>query len=210
MLGVKIKFFSPELENLNNTGMQFQIPQFIETEDKVLGPLTLKQFGYIGGATIVVFLLFYVLNFFLWLLIAVLFGGIAGSLAFVRVNGRPLMIYASTFLSTIWSPKVYVFKPTMPTRKLGENITVPADSNVVLAPKKVSSVDDKATGSRTFTFGGIKGLRSWIETSKNAIPRREKPLPRDFGTPREEISEKFEVVRHLTGEREVAKRVDYR
>lgn len=190
--------------------MQFQIPQFIETEDKVLGPLTLKQFGYIGGAMIVVFLLFYVLNFFLWLVIAVLFGGIAGSLAFVKINGRPLMIYASSFLGAIWSPKLYVFKPTMPTRKLGENITVPVDSNVILAAKKTSSVDDKTAEAKTFTFGGIKGLRSWIETSKNAIPRREKPLPRDFGTPREEIKEKFEVVRHLTGEREVAKRVDYR
>ena len=30
--------------------MQFQVPQFIETEDKVVGPLTLRQFMYIAGA----------------------------------------------------------------------------------------------------------------------------------------------------------------
>jgi len=190
--------------------MQFQIPQFIETEDKVIGPLTLKQFGYIGGAAIVVFLLFYILNFLLWLLIALLFGGIASSLAFVKVNGRPLMVYASSLMGSIWSPKIYVFKPTIPTRELGENITVPVGSTVALALEKPSSADGDSATQKPPTFGGIKGLRSWIATSKNAIPRREKPLPRDFGTPQEEVNEKFEVVRHLTGEREVAKRVDYR
>jgi len=28
--------------------MQFQVPQFIEIEDKIFGPLTLKQFLYFG------------------------------------------------------------------------------------------------------------------------------------------------------------------
>ena len=30
--------------------MQFRVPQFIDIEDKVFGPFTLKQFGYIVGA----------------------------------------------------------------------------------------------------------------------------------------------------------------
>ena len=29
--------------------MQFQVPQFIEVEDKIFGPLTLKEFLYLGG-----------------------------------------------------------------------------------------------------------------------------------------------------------------
>ena len=29
--------------------MQFQVPQFIEVEDKIFGPLTFKQFIYMGG-----------------------------------------------------------------------------------------------------------------------------------------------------------------
>jgi hypothetical protein len=30
--------------------MQFRIPQFIDIEDKVFGPFTFKQFGYLLGA----------------------------------------------------------------------------------------------------------------------------------------------------------------
>ena len=30
--------------------MEYQVPQFIEVEDKIVGPLTLKQFIYIAGA----------------------------------------------------------------------------------------------------------------------------------------------------------------
>ena len=29
--------------------MQFQVPQFIEVEDKIFGPLTFKQFVYVAG-----------------------------------------------------------------------------------------------------------------------------------------------------------------
>jgi len=29
--------------------MQYQVPQFIEIEDKIFGPLTLKQFLYLAG-----------------------------------------------------------------------------------------------------------------------------------------------------------------
>ncbi|TSC61742.1 MAG: SsrA-binding protein, partial [Parcubacteria group bacterium Athens0416_74] len=29
--------------------MQFQVPQFIEVEDKIVGPLTFKQFVFIAG-----------------------------------------------------------------------------------------------------------------------------------------------------------------
>ena len=33
--------------------MRFQVPQFIDVEDKIFGPLTLKQFIYVaGGASI--------------------------------------------------------------------------------------------------------------------------------------------------------------
>ncbi len=31
--------------------MEYQVPQFIEVEDKIIGPLTLKQFIYVAGAS---------------------------------------------------------------------------------------------------------------------------------------------------------------
>ena len=37
--------------------MQFRVPQFIDIEDKVIGPLTLKQFAYVLGAAGFAFLI---------------------------------------------------------------------------------------------------------------------------------------------------------
>lgn len=189
---------------------QFQVPQFIETEDKIVGPLTLKQFGYIAGAAAVIGLLFLVLNFFLWLLIAAIFGAAAAALAFGKMNGRPLIVYLSAFIGSIWSPKVYVFKPKIPTRQLTKDVAVVAEPKVKLAPQEAPLAEHKTTDKKAPLFGGIRGLREWIATSKTAIPKREKPLPRNFGLPQKEFKDRFEVVRHLTGEREVAKRIDYR
>ena len=44
--------------------MRFQVPQFIEVEDKIFGPLTLKQFIYLAGAGGLVFVLWRVLPLF--------------------------------------------------------------------------------------------------------------------------------------------------
>ena len=91
--------------------MQFQVPQFIETEDKIVGPLTLKQLGYVGPGALVIFFLYFVLDPLLWFLVAGIFTAIAVGLAFGKVNGRPMMSFVTAFMDSVWRPKVYVFRP---------------------------------------------------------------------------------------------------
>ena len=38
--------------------MRFQVPQFIEVEDKIFGPMTLKQFIYMAGGAGLSFLIY--------------------------------------------------------------------------------------------------------------------------------------------------------
>lgn len=190
--------------------MQFQVPQFIETEDKVIGPLTLKQFGFIAAASLIVGLLFLVLKFYLWIIIAGIFGAIAAALSFGKVNGRPLIDYLAAFWANLWRPRVYVFKPTIPQERSAEDLKVAVEPKVKLTPQETPLENKQTTKKNVPLFGGVKGLRSWIATSKSAVPRREKPLPRNFSTSQKELDDKYEVVKHITGEREVAKRIDYR
>ena len=35
--------------------MQFPVPQFTDVEDRIIGPLTIKQFGIVFGAGVVIF-----------------------------------------------------------------------------------------------------------------------------------------------------------
>jgi hypothetical protein len=41
--------------------MRFSIPQFIEHTPKIIGPLTFKQFSFIGGAGAICFVLYFLL-----------------------------------------------------------------------------------------------------------------------------------------------------
>ena len=55
--------------------MQFHIPQFIEHELKILGPLTFRQTIFVGIAAAVCFVLYFTigkLNFFIFLLISIM------------------------------------------------------------------------------------------------------------------------------------------
>ncbi len=104
---------------------QFQVPQFIETESKIVGPLTLKQFLYIGGAGLISFLLFFVLKFFVWVILTLLVGGLAAAFAFFRYNGRPLPVILKSALLYYWNPKLYLWQREEATPSV-PNIQIPA------------------------------------------------------------------------------------
>src|SRR3989344_4575868 len=90
--------------------MQFQVPQFIETEAKIVGPLTLKQFGYLGAAGILSFLLFFVLQTWLWFIATAFLGISAAAFAFIKYHGRPLIIILKSALVYAWKPKLYLWQ----------------------------------------------------------------------------------------------------
>lgn len=90
--------------------MQYQVPQFIETEDKIVGPLTLKQFLYLAAAGIISFLLFFVLKLGFWLVITIFLGFTAAAFAFIRYNGRPLPAMIVYALKYAINPKLYLWK----------------------------------------------------------------------------------------------------
>lgn len=90
--------------------MQYQVPQFIEVEDKIFGPLTLRQFIYLAGGGGVCLLLFSLLPFFLMILLAVPVMAFAFALAFYQVNGRPLVVALEHAFSYFIGSKLYLWK----------------------------------------------------------------------------------------------------
>jgi hypothetical protein len=96
--------------------MQFQIPQFTEIEDKVVGPLTIKQFLYLVVGTFVLYILFNLLNFFVFIILAIPIAAISLALAFVRVNQRPLASTIKNFLGFVKKPDFYIWKKPEPKK----------------------------------------------------------------------------------------------
>ncbi|OHA13670.1 MAG: hypothetical protein A2909_02045 [Candidatus Tagabacteria bacterium RIFCSPLOWO2_01_FULL_39_11] len=99
---------------------QFHVPQFIEVESKIFGPLTLKQFIYLAGGAAIIFLLHISLPLFLTVILAVPFGGFAVALAFLKINGRPFpKVLESAFYYYVRT-RIYLWKkqkPKVPLKK---------------------------------------------------------------------------------------------
>lgn len=95
--------------------MRFTVPQFIERESPIIGPLTFRQFIYIGVAGGISFLLYFSLgktNFIAFVLIAIALLLVGAALAFVRIGGRELPTIAANFFRFFISPKMYIWKKT--------------------------------------------------------------------------------------------------
>jgi len=90
--------------------MLFNIPQFIDKEDKIVGPLTARQLGWLIGGAVVIFVFWTFLVKPVFIVVAVIVGGITGALAFYQPNGQPLISFLLSSFSFLSSPKMYVWK----------------------------------------------------------------------------------------------------
>ena len=89
--------------------MQFQVPQFIEVEDKIFGPLTFKQFIYVMGGGGASYLIWRVLPLWVAGPLMIGIGGAAASLAFMQWNGRPFIISLESAFFYILRAKLYLW-----------------------------------------------------------------------------------------------------
>jgi len=88
---------------------QYSVPQFIEVEDKVIGPLTLRQFLYLlsgAGACAMAYLAF---DLALFIFSTIFIIGLTAALAFVKINGRPVPDYAASVVHYFTRPKLLLW-----------------------------------------------------------------------------------------------------
>jgi hypothetical protein len=90
--------------------MRYQVPQFIEVEDKIFGPFTIKQFVYLAGGAGVCLAAFTTLPLFMAAFIGVPVAGLALALAFYKVNGRPFVNALEHAFRYTVSHKLYLWK----------------------------------------------------------------------------------------------------
>lgn len=93
--------------------MRFTVPQFIERETPIVGPLTLRQFIFLAIAGAICFFLYFSLakiNFSLFLIISISVFGVALSFAFLQIGGRSLPTILLNALRFKLGPKTYLWK----------------------------------------------------------------------------------------------------
>ena len=88
---------------------KFVVPQFIDNEDKILGPITVRQFMICLFSILPVFIFYQILPFMYFVPMGILTLGLAATFAFLRVNGQPFHVFAVNALQTSMRPKLRVW-----------------------------------------------------------------------------------------------------
>ncbi len=93
---------------------KFIVPQFIDKEDQILGPVTVRQFLIMLVAVFTIFIANRILAFPYFIVYTIFAGSIGGVFGFLKINGQPFHIFFINFLQTITRPPLRVWdkRPT--------------------------------------------------------------------------------------------------
>jgi len=93
--------------------MRFTLPQFIEHEAKIVGPLTFKQFIFVGVAGAICFIFYFSIgktNFSIFLMLSIIVLGVGAGLAFLKVGGRELPTILANFFRFSLGSRFFIWK----------------------------------------------------------------------------------------------------
>jgi len=116
--------------------MQFQVPQFTEIEDKIIGPFTLKQFLYLLIGGVIIFIVYKLFNLFVAILVGVPVAAISIALAFVKINNQPFIGAIRNMLGFLRKPDFYVWRK--PIGKKQKEETPPIIEKLPIGKEKIT------------------------------------------------------------------------
>lgn len=90
--------------------MKYQVPQFLDLEDKIIGRLTIKQFFYLISVPLVLYILKFFVTLPYLILFAVIFFPLSLLFAFKKVNGKAFVYAVGSFFRFSLKPQVYIWK----------------------------------------------------------------------------------------------------
>ena len=166
--------------------MQYQVPQFIDSEDKIAGPFTIRQFIFVCATAAAIFVLYFFFQSFLFVIFALIVGAMGIGLAFVKVNGQKLSKLVVLAFFFYWNPQLYLWQPDKPQMPKNETTM-----HQVSGGLNLESIISGASLKKTWQY---------VQTGSKSEQKDVRPAGNESH---------FEVFRQVTGELRAAKRVDF-
>lgn len=104
---------------------QFTVPQFIDVESKIIGPITTRQFLILLSAALIIGASFRLFDFALFLVVAVVVLIIAVIFSFVKINGRPFHFFLLNAVQTFRRPGLRVWNHRLGISGKEESVEAP-------------------------------------------------------------------------------------
>lgn len=99
---------------------QFVVPQFIDVEDKIFGPVTTRQFLILLVTGLILFIVFKLADVTLFIFLTALIGGSALIIAFVKINGQTFHYFILNIFQTLRRPSLRVWNKNLTKAELNE------------------------------------------------------------------------------------------
>lgn len=88
---------------------QFTVPQFIDVEDKIIGPVTTRQFIIMLAGFLLMGIAYKFFDFSLFITVALILFVVCGTLAFAKINGRPFHFFILNVIQTLKRPNLRIW-----------------------------------------------------------------------------------------------------
>lgn len=88
---------------------KFTVPQFIDVEDKIFGPITVRQFVIILIDGIFLAIVYKLVDLALFVIFLAIFGGLGLVLAFVKINGQVFHYFLLNLFQTLKKPAIRIW-----------------------------------------------------------------------------------------------------
>jgi hypothetical protein len=149
---------------------QFTVPQFIDEEDKILGPITTRQFIILLVMAGVIFLEYKLFDFSLFLTLGLLTAGAFFIFAFGRINGRPFHFFLLNLLQSLFMPRLRLWN-----KNFGKNLVeIQFDAKNIIKAQP-PAIKTRFTSSRLAELSLIVDTRGAyggeIELAENLITK---------------------------------------
>lgn len=130
--------------------MQYRVPQFIEHEAKILGPLNIRQSLLVGGVVAACFFMYFSFgqtNFFLFLLVAAGLVGLALAISFTKIEGQGLPTVMKNWTNFNISPKIFLWRRKqspvfLSTQRIKREIPVEQEDRSALKVKQEGRIGE--------------------------------------------------------------------
>ncbi len=144
---------------------QFIVPQFIEVEDKIFGPITVRQFLIILCGSLLEFLAYRFADFQLFVVLTALIGGATLLFAFVRINGQTFHYFLLNLFQTLRKPSVRIWRKFYTKSELKYILTQGIAEVVVPEAKKITKPQRMHDLSLVVNTGGY--YKEGLEDDQN-------------------------------------------
>lgn len=138
--------------------MRYQVPQFIEFESKLIGPLSFKQFAYILGGLGGSYLIYVLFGLFVGVIFMIPLLALSGALAFIKINGRTFVDVMASAFSFVFGKKLYIWKKI--------------DKEVVAEERKKTSVVGELTAP-SLSQSKLRDLAWSLDIKENVFASKE-------------------------------------